>query len=596
MAGSVRRLPLVPTPTPGEALVSWVDRTANRYRITRFEAREALGLGEGAFVQHFGVRVDAATAGFVRDATGWDNTTDMLLARYHGCCLDIDPLHSGSSASSWARVWWVFPGSSAVCPACLAETGTWQVSWKTAWMFGCVRHETLLSPRCPRCATRWQSLARDERQHSICAATVPGSPPTHAGERRPACGYPAAQAPAHPLGTHDVRLLDQVAAAIDPHGESGLQPSAFTDLISLCRLVATLGTSQGLPDGTCTAITDAYDQHVVARNGQLKPSGPEMVDGYRNYRRTPADPALMAAYLHLAWPIWKGDNVADRLEEVIGRGLQEPGGMSRWNRLRQVWRPPAELAQHVADAHRTNTLRPTSPKSGGSGHFRSRRRMGDPSRVPQMMWPSAQARLIDCVPVLGTAIPRDGQRFSALALMLRIDPSVTSWEKAAQRLNTRFTYRGRQPGILGRIVAAAQIEAFNDVLDQIVRDALPSAPDYASRRAALADMEVMPDHLRRRLLTVSASGHVGTSYRWPNQAYAWMWASATCGDSYLAPSLRLDKLKGKRLAREAASYGEQFMRHQVPRIRTHLLAATAELLVARGLDGPVLYEPWEAQP
>jgi len=129
----VRTLPLRLAPARGEALDSWVEALARRYRMGTRPMLWTLGLTRPALlVNHLLDGTDRTTWRSVEQAAGLASSRlDAAVWR------PTDRLHSGGSR---------------FCPRCLDESGgRWQISWRGNWTVACLRHQVLLADLCPLC-------------------------------------------------------------------------------------------------------------------------------------------------------------------------------------------------------------------------------------------------------------------------------------------------------------------------------------------------------------------------------------------------------------------------------------------------------------
>jgi hypothetical protein len=460
-------------------------------------------------------------------------------------------------------------------------------------MFGCLHHDTLLSAACPKCGSRWCFDDVDERGHHMCTSRPEGTSPSRKGHRRAACGYPAAEVPPDALGAADIELLRQVASVSEPGSQSNPGPQAFTDLISLCRLAANLATHTGIPPDAGDAIHAAHETHVQQRDDPRSRKGTDAAVPFRSYRHTPNQPALVAAWLHTAWPIWSDDNAQERLTELIARALEQPGGATRWSQLRKHWRPPTRLKTAVDEAHLRASYKGHATLDGRSRFVRSRHTHRNPDHVPQLLWPSAVARIVAAVPALAGCQERTVRRFTAMALLRHIDPKATTWGSAAGVLGLPMTYTQASHNTWRRVASAGQTHAFTAALDDLAAQLGTGTPDYAARRAAMSALDPLPGQVWADLTSTTRISFTRGAFRWQDQARAWMWAEITSGDFYLAPSLRLDTLSGQAQRTEAQAYRTYFAKQPLPQLRNALVQRSRHLLADNELAGPLVYDPWE---
>lgn len=154
---TTRTLPIRLAPFDGEALDSWLEALAHRSDAPFAGVLTAVGLDASATTPDRGLRaleaLEHAQASAISEATGISvtNVHALTLARYRKTLL-----RSPSRPGQTGKVFPWGPGyGSRYCPECLAEShGRWQLRWRLAWSFACLRHQCLLADLCPHCAGR----------------------------------------------------------------------------------------------------------------------------------------------------------------------------------------------------------------------------------------------------------------------------------------------------------------------------------------------------------------------------------------------------------------------------------------------------------
>lgn len=147
----VRTLPIKVAPLPGEALDSWLEATAHRYRCSWSDLLNAVGLSVDGKRRHRTpwlfvlTATELDTLAFATGVAGTD-LQSMTLARFaHALDFDVHcarDIRTGLPTMSRSRY----------CPRCLAVTGgRWQSSWRLGWSFVCLEHRCLLVDVCPSC-------------------------------------------------------------------------------------------------------------------------------------------------------------------------------------------------------------------------------------------------------------------------------------------------------------------------------------------------------------------------------------------------------------------------------------------------------------
>jgi hypothetical protein len=144
-----RTLPLRIAPIPGEALDSWLEAHAYRYRLP---LRNIMTCNE---IDHrlraeWTISLSARQVQNLETTTGLDapRIKAMTLSRYDGVALDVADVTSRRAPTfPWGAL-----KRSRYCPECLVESGgRWQLSWRLSWSFACATHRSLLLDTCSAC-------------------------------------------------------------------------------------------------------------------------------------------------------------------------------------------------------------------------------------------------------------------------------------------------------------------------------------------------------------------------------------------------------------------------------------------------------------
>ena len=605
MANSVaiRRLPVVPTRCRGESFASWIDRLADGLKISRTDAWKATGLlASNEQLPHaYGVRLSQTAAANLVDSTGVRDATDMLLAHYDGGAVEIGALSRHWTAATWARTYWVFVGNSGLCPDCLVESdGIWQLAWKTAWTFGCATHRRFLTYRCPRCGSHWQSNARDVRQRKLCCRHVRRA----YGHVRSAfdeiCGYPASQAPTLPLESpRTIALLERVGCLLDPAADLPLpdgltRRAAFNYLLDMARTVLHIATPASFPEDLDIASKAAVAAHIEHREIEGPRRGEEALAGVRAYRLPPTNGPLVAAVLRVAAPIVLSGDAGEDVDHFLSTALATRAGKRRWVELRRYWKPPERLAPYFRTASHSALFPLGVALDGRSHHTRSPAKPGvvTARHVPQVLWPEIHLQLSDGIECLRGGSELANRRFTAMALVRQIDPTVTTWDRAAAALDFPAEYAAighqRTPKLRHDMRGhefSRRLEALHNAMASDAR-----LIDYAHRRHALAGLVGIPGRQWATVLRESGMTPPSGAQRLPRLAAAWIWCEATCGDYHLAPALgRLVSTASERKL-EYKAY-TSFLARYLPRMEQQLRDLVSEILATRHLPGDVAHEP-----
>lgn len=147
---SPRTLPFRVAPSPGEALDSWLEALAHRYKVPFGDVLHQCGITAsrpGAWMR----LLDRDTVARIAYVTGisLDDVDAMALPRADG-----SPLAAANSCV--ARILpsgpWDWRANSRYCPRCLDDTGgRWKLAWRINWTFACLAHHCLLVDVCPEC-------------------------------------------------------------------------------------------------------------------------------------------------------------------------------------------------------------------------------------------------------------------------------------------------------------------------------------------------------------------------------------------------------------------------------------------------------------
>jgi hypothetical protein len=186
-------LPISVPPRPGESIESWLEHLADANGLTTAQLLAATGRGRSRHpVPHprASPETDHPTRSPRPRRRG--QVYAATLASFDGTALDLtglDPADRHSYRQVAARGWTPAHGTQ-ICPACLAETGTWKTAWRLLLVTACSHHGLVLVAECPRVGGR-----------SATNAT-----PTSAASALPVCGNPLGQGPVKQCH-HDLTTL-----------------------------------------------------------------------------------------------------------------------------------------------------------------------------------------------------------------------------------------------------------------------------------------------------------------------------------------------------------------------------------------------------
>ncbi|MFF2505940.1 TniQ family protein [Streptomyces sp. NPDC058067] len=202
------RIPLWVSPTPGEALDSWLEAYAYRLKTNTLDFVDYLGL-RGASPQKMVRRLTGHERDVLARRTGLSTEalTAMTLEPYDSSVVRIHPV---SRRMLYPPAWRHYSTASRYCPACLEEDrGRWQLPWRLSWTFACTRHQLLLLDFCPRCGHPPPVASRGRYR------VVPPPQTCRSWVRGPdvRCGFPLSQAPATSLPAHGLVQAAQLEVA-----------------------------------------------------------------------------------------------------------------------------------------------------------------------------------------------------------------------------------------------------------------------------------------------------------------------------------------------------------------------------------------------
>lgn len=216
-------LPVSLAPRHGESIESWLEHLAGANGLTAAQLVTHL--------RHAGVGTRYLTLApspqTIRALAALARVTDQAvqaatLAAFDGTALDLsglEPADRHSYRQVAARGWTPARGTQ-ICPACLAETGTWQNTWRLLLVTACTRHQNLLVTVCPSCRRPFR-----DQHHSHLRRVGPAL----------VCGNPLGAGPTRQC-QHDLTTISSTPAA---HDVLALQTRVDTALAG--RTVRVLG-------------------------------------------------------------------------------------------------------------------------------------------------------------------------------------------------------------------------------------------------------------------------------------------------------------------------------------------------------------------
>lgn len=352
------------------------------------------------------------------------------LASVDGTLVDLsglDPHHQASYRAMAARGW--APGQGTqICPRCLAETGTWDISWRLPTTTVCLRHRSYLLSTCPGCQRPFRAT-RSTLLRPVGAKTSCGNALGRRGHYCPTDLTVLATQSADPgcVDRH-TRTEPQSLAARAPRvfGEDTAARQFVEDVHGLTTLllhIATATTRPALLPGWAAQVHDATHAQQRAPRWGLRP---------------PADIPTRSRALTAATDILTGSH----LEEAVTRFAPwvaaippTPDGLLGWagDHTRHTSSTTRLVLAVHAPRRRLSRLLDATPRT----------LTASTELIPQVL-PRAlyEAHLIG----LFTSRPETIRLFASLT-MARTHPGIATCADAARKLGL--------PADLGRRCAAA---------------------------------------------------------------------------------------------------------------------------------------------
>ena len=347
---------------PGESVDSWIEALARRHRIAPRRLLPGLGLPQRA----------QSTSKLIRQ-------TLPETWRYVEEVGGLDPGRlDAATGRSLTGITELRSGGSRFCPACLAESGRWQLAWRLNWTVACQQHSLMLHDRCPRCGTVPRTSIAGGR------AAVPQGTCTYVQSGRTRCGSDLSTAPmipAQPLALAAQQWIEDLTAELgrSPDSEAA---GVFADLpLVSCWLL--LHDRIGL-DSLAESLTSQPQHPAVSRGSGRLPN---------------TDAALTVALLSRVQEILGKEDlqaIASLRQVVASTGKKVrtlPPGMAASNWKAMESRFPNRFLQAVdqyfapIDRLRMKTVTPQAERPRERGAPRAR-------MIPQLLWPDWAARLL----------------------------------------------------------------------------------------------------------------------------------------------------------------------------------------------------------
>ena len=474
---TVRALPLITRPAPGEALDSWLHAIAVRHNTSL----KALYLHMGVdTVGDERTRVTAATVS-EHDAQGIAAATGLMPIQVQAMTLAHHLANVSWAQEATADLTATTPrhhGGWRFCPHCLgASGGTWLLQWRLMWSFACLQHRCLLAEYCPRCGRRQrapQPLNAAPPRPVHCAHPSP----TTTGRNRSRCDADLADTPVitleadHPTLLAQQVLVELLAADSGRFGLYAQHPTPVRDVLADIRI---LGRS---------ILSATAGRHLDG----LLPA--ELAAQYRHQRQS-ANAPMSSSVLTCAAAITAAVTVLSRpdlgsaaaplaaLPEEVSRYV-----LHQWTYLDQPAGPSASpVLQSLHLTALGDRLSPAAQLQCRLGSARPRLHATDAQRqqqlvraLPTALWPGWALRLSP------PALAHSSSRAVLAAAVLLVGSDLDIAEAA--------THLG---GDLGRLNAIYLLWRLKESPHwPAIRDALAAVSDY------LSDESAPIDYARRR--------------------------------------------------------------------------------------------------
>lgn len=539
---SLTVLPTRPTLHAGQALDCYLEHAADANHIPPATVMRAVTDATDT-TRYLLLRPTPRTLEVLSGLTGQSTAslTAATLAAVDGTLIDLsglDPHHQASYRTVAARGWAPGQGTQA-CPRCLAETGTWDISWRLTTSTVCLRHGSYLLSTCPGCQRPFRAT-RSTLLRPIGAKTRCGNA---LGRRGHYCPTDLAALPVEAADPgcvdRQTRTQAQFPAMRAPRvfGEDTTARQFLEDVHGLTTLLLHIATiSPGLPSGWAAQVHDAtHARHRAPRWGL----------------RLPADIPTRSRALTTATDILTSSD----LEEAVTR-------FTPW--AEEIPHTPDGLLGWAAD-HTRHTAGTTRLIMATHAPRRRLSRLLDitpPLRVSTRQIPQVLPRTLYEAHLVGlfTSRAKTIRLFASLS-MARTHPGITTWADAARALEL--------PADLGSRCAAAAVASQTAAPSTVL-----AAITAAAGRLEGHDYRALEDQVRA--LTASTSWFTswarrdrpGTRAASHPLAMQWLWTRVAHAHPAVAP--HADPARARRFAATLTPEQQTSLRHAFePRIPSH---------------------------
>ena len=415
-------LPVSVPPQAGESIESWLEHLADANGLTTAQLVAAAGRGR-AGTRYLTLAPSPETIARLASLAriDEDRVYAATLASFDGTALNLtglDPTDRHSYRQVAARGWTPAHGTQ-ICPACLADTGTWKVAWRLLLVTACIDHGIVLVAECPGCGRPFRDQ-RHSHLRSVGATPVCGNPLGQGPLRQ--CQHDLTTLPAQPATPEVLGTQARVDAAItgEPVVVLGqpVKPATYlTDLRHLTNLLLHLAGQPGaesLAPWVADLAAVATDRTATRgpRWGMRPPDDPKL----RGEALAAADAVLAASDL---------DSAASRLTPWTVLTPTTNDGPLGWLADRTVMTPTlTRLVMAARAPHRRLSHHLDTPKPDGA------RMPINLLVIPQVIPHEQYLEHLDGAFNSSEATIR---LFASLSLA-RLHPDIKSWAAAAEAL------------------------------------------------------------------------------------------------------------------------------------------------------------------
>ena len=517
-------LPVSVTPRPGESIESWLEHLADANGLTTAQLLAATGRGRaGARYLTLAPSPETITRLASLARVDEQDVHAATLASFDGTALDLtglDPDDRHSYRQVAARGWAPAHGTQ-ICPACLADTGTWQTAWRLPIVTACTRHANPLVAECPDC----QRPFRDQR-HShlrrVGASTVCGNP-LGAGPTRQ-CEHDLTTIPTTRASDDVLALQTRVDTAltgelVEVLGQPSPAEAYLTDLRHLTTLLLHLAGQPGA-EQLAPWTTDLVSEASV-RTGDRGP---------RWGMRPPTSPGLRGAAMATADGILTAPDLDEASAALTPWTELTPttnDGPLGWLADRTVMTPT--LTRLVTAAR--------APHRRLSHHLDIHKRGRMPINllvIPQVI---PHAQYLEHLQGAFDSSEDTVRAFASLSLA-RLHPDVKSWKAAAEALN--------MPGPMGVRCARARSATMLVSADEWRARIARAVEDTRRRDYRATEAKIQHRVLMTRWFEEWARQfRPGTHYTSVGYGLTWQWVNVAHAHLDLSPAWRGNKPTGK---------------------------------------------------